>query len=390
MRTGVAAKSADRISGIVVLMAAALSGVLVFVVALPLAFSSPFPTPRQGDWIIQSSVGQTATAPAAPPEPAAVASAAPMPEPQPEQLAAQPAVETKPAAETKVALATTRAVKTTRVIKPKTAVEAIAASTRWQLASAPPSDTSADDVTTGSLRLAMADDSAPIAIAPPPAPKIEVPAEAAQIKPVERKSEAAPKKPDVNPMDAVDEYLWQVYQRAPVKSDSTGDFSWKDPAAAKRLHMSLKDYVIRGMEPDFREQLYHAGHAMDARGIRWSMLSAFRDDYRQALAAGFKARPGNSLHGGSRAVGGYGHGRAIDVKNAEGDDETVWRWFDAYGAKYGLRRPMPGYDPAHIQAGGSWHDIAQALRQGRTKVAVGARQPGGDTAAVKSKSAKAM
>ena len=105
-------------------------------------------------------------------------------------------------------------------------------------------------------------------------------------------------------MEDVDQYLWEVYQRAPVKKDGTGDFTWKDPAAANRMHLTLKDYVIRGMDADFREQLYHAGHAMDAAGLRWSMLSAFRDDYRQTLASGFKARTGNSLHGGSRATGG--------------------------------------------------------------------------------------
>jgi hypothetical protein len=130
------------------------------------------------------------------------------------------------------------------------------------------------------------------------------------------------------------------------------------------------------MDPDFREQLYHAGRAMDAQGLHWSMLSAFRDDYRQALASGFKARPGNSLHGGSKATGGYGYGRAIDVTAANGGDaEAIWHWFDAHGAKYGIRRPMPGYDPAHIQAGGAWHEIAQSLRSGRTQVADSTRRP---------------
>ena len=124
------------------------------------------------------------------------------------------------------------------------------------------------------------------------------------------------------------------------------------------------EYVIRGMDSDFREQLYHAGRAMDAAGMRWSMLSAFRDDYRQALAAGFKARPGNSLHGGSRAVGGYGNGRAIDINGTDGGDEQVWRWIDAHGARYGLRRPMPGYDPAHIQAGGDWRKLAGVAAPG--------------------------
>ena len=150
--------------------------------------------------------------------------------------------------------------------------------------------------------------------------------------------------------------------------------------------MSLSEYVIGGMDPEFREQLYHAGKAMDAAGLEWSMLSAFRDDYRQKLASGFKASVGNSLHGGSRAVGGYGHGRAIDIMNASGEDEAVWHWLDAHGAKYGLRRPMPGYDPAHIQAGGDWHRIAEALREGRIRAAA-AKRPGNE-AAVKPKNAK--
>ena len=234
---------------------------------------------------------------------------------------------------------------------------------------------------TGSFRLASiasADDSVPLTVAPPQ-PQIALPSEATRIRP-ERKNESrnetridtakgdpAPPKREVNPLEEIDRYLWEVYQREPVKRDSSGDFTWKDPAAAKKRGMSVKEYAIGGMDPDFREQLYHAGHALDAQGLRWSMLSAFRDDYRQALASGFKARPGNSLHGGSNATGGYGHGRAIDVTAVNGDAETVWRWFDAHGAKYGIRRPMPGYDPAHIQAGGAWHEIAQSLRNGRTR-----------------------
>jgi hypothetical protein len=170
-------------------------------------------------------------------------------------------------------------------------------------------------------------------------------------------------------MDEGEEYLWEVYQRVPIKKDRGGDFTWKDPAAAKRVNMSLQDYVIRGMDRDFREQLYHAGQAMDSEGVRWSMLSAFRDDYRQGIASGFKARVGNSLHGGSRATGGYGKGRAIDIISADGDHRTVWRWVDRNRGKYGLSRPMPGSDPAHIQAGGDWRRIAAKLRDGRVQVA---------------------
>jgi len=173
----------------------------------------------------------------------------------------------------------------------------------------------------------------------------------------------------ISPMDEVDDYLWEVYQRVPVKKDRGGDFTWKDPAAAKRFGISMPAYVIRGMDPDFREQLYHAGKAMDAEGLRWSMLSAFRDDYRQGIASGFKARTGTSLHGGSRATGGYGHGRAIDIISADGDHRAVWRWIDRNRGKYGFSRPMPGADPAHIQSAGDWRRIAAKLRDGRVQVA---------------------
>lgn len=167
-------------------------------------------------------------------------------------------------------------------------------------------------------------------------------------------------------LDEIDDYLWEVYQRAPIKKDSSGDFTWKDPAAAKRMGLSLQDYVIGGMDPGFREQLYNAGRAMDAEGIRWSMLSAFRDDYRQRLAAGFKARGGNSLHGGSRRTGGYGHGRAVDVTAVEGTNpEEVWKWIDAHGAKYGLTRPMPGNDPAHVQQRGESSKVASIFHKKR-------------------------
>ena len=167
-------------------------------------------------------------------------------------------------------------------------------------------------------------------------------------------------------LDEIDDYLWEVYQRAPIKKDSTGDFTWKDPTAARRMGLALQDYVIGGMDPGFREQLYKAGRAMDADGINWSMLSAFRDDYRQRLAAGFKARGGNSLHGGSRRTGGYGHGRAVDVTAVEGTNpEEVWKWIDLHGAKYGLSRPMPGNDPAHVQQRGESSKVVSIFRKKR-------------------------
>ena len=170
--------------------------------------------------------------------------------------------------------------------------------------------------------------------------------------------------------DEVENYLWEVYQREPVKKDGAGDFTWKDPAAAKRMGIGMQKYVISGMDPDFREQLYHAGRAMDADGVKWSILSAFRDDYRQTIASGIKASAKNSLHGGSRRTGGYGHGQAVDLTGV-GDTsmDDVWDWIDDHGAKYGLHRPMPGYDPAHVQSRGDWHKLAKSLRQQRVTVA---------------------
>jgi hypothetical protein len=69
---------------------------------------------------------------------------------------------------------------------------------------------------------------------------------------------------------------------------------------------ALKTYVIGGMAPDLRELLYRAGLAMDAARIHWTILSAFRDDYRQSLASGLKAHINNSLHGASAATADMG------------------------------------------------------------------------------------
>jgi hypothetical protein len=177
-------------------------------------------------------------------------------------------------------------------------------------------------------------------------------------------------------MDEVNQYLWSVYQRTATKHDGTGDFTWKDVAAAARLGLSLGDYVIGGMDRDFRELLYRAGLAMDAAGLRWSILSAFRDDYRQMLASGYKAHTGDSLHGGSATVGGYGHGCAIDVVDADAKSRLVWSWIAANGVAFALERPLAGFDPAHVQPRGPWHAVAAALRTDRLAKA----EPDADTA----------
>jgi hypothetical protein len=180
----------------------------------------------------------------------------------------------------------------------------------------------------------------------------------------------------------VDSYLWSLYERTP-KIDSikvseqrkakirgkgkirtvtktftklvAEDFAWKDPAAAQHAGLSLSDYVIGGMDRAFRLTLYGALRAMDAAGLEPGITSAFRDDYRQAMAAGRKARADNSYHGGSRH-GGYGHGLAVDLVSVKGatraerwaSSEELWKWIDAHGKDFGIGRPYLDRDAPHV------------------------------------------
>ncbi len=213
--------------------------------------------------------------------------------------------------------------------------------------------------------------SAPMPAAAPPDTPATAPADIATV-PAD-----APQKPrttKAGPLDGVDQYLWSVYQRSATKRDSSGDFTWKDEAAAARLGLITKQYVIGGMDPDFRELLYNLGHAMDAAGLHWTILSGFRDDYRQGLASGYKAHVGNSFHGGSRATGGYGHGCAADIEASDGEaasSNAIWHFVDQHGEKYGIFRPMKQIDPAHIQPSGAWHDVAFNLREKRQTAEAG-------------------
>jgi hypothetical protein len=180
----------------------------------------------------------------------------------------------------------------------------------------------------------------------------------------------------------IDEYLWSAYQRAPkedtikvaerkkvtVEVDGKArtiskeftklvdeDFTWKDPKAAEKAGMSLKEYVIGGMDRDFKLKLYHALRAMDDAGLSPGITSAFRDDYRQSLASGLKAATNRSFHGGSLR-GGYGHGLAADIVSVNGEtrgqrfisSESLWKWIDAHGKDFGIGRPYLDKDPAHV------------------------------------------
>jgi hypothetical protein len=184
--------------------------------------------------------------------------------------------------------------------------------------------------------------------------------------------------PDV----CIDQYLWSLYERTPkvdtikveerikVKVKNKGktrtavktltkyiteDFGWKDPKAAQKAGMSLKDYVIGGMDWDFRRKLYDALRVMDGAGLSPGITSGFRDDYRQELANGNKAAPDSSYHGGSRR-GGYGHGLAADLVSVKGEtraercmwSEILWKWIDAHEKELGIGRPYLDMDPPHV------------------------------------------
>jgi hypothetical protein len=180
----------------------------------------------------------------------------------------------------------------------------------------------------------------------------------------------------------IDQYLWSLYERTPkidtnkvteqVKSTVkkkgktrtviktlikyvVGDFTWKDPIAARRAGMSLKDYAIGGMDRGFKLKLYHALRAMDDAGLMPGITSAFRDDYRQSIASGNKAASDSSYHGGSRR-GGYGHALAADLVSVKGEtrmeryasSEKLWKWIDAHEKELGIGRPYLDKDPPHV------------------------------------------
>ena len=187
----------------------------------------------------------------------------------------------------------------------------------------------------------------------------------------------------VEPDVCIDQYLWSLYQRTPKrdtikveeqrkvtvkKKGKTRtviekftklvdeDFTWKDPKAAEKASMSLKDYVIGGMDWSFKLKLYHALRALDEAGLSPGITSAFRDDYRQSLVSGLKkAASDRSYHGGSWR-GGYGHGLAADLVSVKGETRaersvssaSLWRWIDEHGKEFGIGRPYLDKDPPHV------------------------------------------
>jgi hypothetical protein len=180
----------------------------------------------------------------------------------------------------------------------------------------------------------------------------------------------------------VDRYLWALYRRTP-KEDAVRnheqrsvsvkkkgklvtvtrtittvvdeDFAWKDPKAAEHVSMPIMDYVIGGVDRDFKLRLFHLLQAAEEAGLSPGITSAFRDDYRQSIATGLKAANDRSYHGGS-FHGGYGHGLAADVVSVNGatraqrqaSSETLWKWIDTHGMEFGIGRPYLDRDPPHV------------------------------------------
>jgi hypothetical protein len=197
----------------------------------------------------------------------------------------------------------------------------------------------------------------------------------------------------------IDDYLWSFYERTPkvdtnkvterikatvkkkgktrtviktVAKYVVADFTWKDPIAAQRAGMSVKDYVIGGMDRGFKLKLYHALRAMDDAGLMPGITSAFRDDYRQAIASGNKAASDSSYHGGSRR-GGYGYGLAADLVSVKGEtrlqrfasSKELWKWIDAHEKELGIGRPYLDRDPPHV---GPINGREYAVKRGGARV----------------------
>jgi hypothetical protein len=245
--------------------------------------------------------------------------------------------------------------------------------------------------------------------------------------------------PSAEPLDeclvveiCIDDYLWALYERTQkvdankvvdrkkvtvkkngktrtvVKSFTKvvdQDFTWKDPKAAERAGMSMKDYVIGGMDASFKVKLFRALRAMDAAGLEPGITSAFRDDYRQSIASGLKAASNRSYHGGSLR-GGYGHGLAADLVSVKGatraqrwvSTEKLWKWIDERGKDFGIGRPYLNRDPPHVapidgqeyvsRRGSAKTQEAEATTKKSTRVA--ARDDRGKAKSAKAVQAKAV
>ena len=248
----------------------------------------------------------------------------------------------------------------------------------------------AKEAAAGSVEVAHTGSGSAALSDPPPMPRpAAVPVLFAAVSPTDPVQNAARPAISSEALDAcqepdvcIDQYLWSLYERTPkvdtVKVEErikakvkikgktrtvvktltkyvTQDFAWKDPIAAQKAGMSLKDYVIGGMNRAFKRKLHDALRAMEEAGFAPGITSGFRDNYRQDLANGNKAASDSSYHGESRR-GGYGHGLAADLVSVKGEtraercasSEILWKWIDAHEKELGIGRPYLDKDPPHV------------------------------------------
>lgn len=159
----------------------------------------------------------------------------------------------------------------------------------------------------------------------------------------------------ITPESVVEDYLWSAYQRAPLKIDTGGDYTWKDITGALNARKSLRDYVIGGLNMQLKTNLYAAGKAMDAAGVQWSFLAGYRGLERPAATGKVVAKPENSQH----YAGGYGRGNAVDLGGAKGvNNQKIWDWLADHGDDYGLKNHFIDNDPAHVIPAGDQEILA--------------------------------
>jgi hypothetical protein len=137
----------------------------------------------------------------------------------------------------------------------------------------------------------------------------------------------------------IDTYIFGHYQMTP-KFDNTGDFTWKDVAAAKQDNKDLQSEVVGNIKSDFKLNVYKAFQAMEAAGLHPGITSGYRSNYRQSITEGFHALPGLSLHE---------QGLAMDIVGINGtSNQAIWNWIDENGQQYGIGRPYLAQDAPHI------------------------------------------
>jgi hypothetical protein len=182
-------------SNSVMVWAGLLCGVFVFFVALPIALSSPYPTLSRKTW-------------AAPQSPVAKSSAGGF------QLSS---------------------------------ASSVPATLKARMAPSRPSQPLVPFKKTASLIIYRRDGNSRTMVDTPTAPAAMPPVSGKAIPMDEVNAEPAVEQAKPNPsaksdaghMDEVDAYLWDVYERTRVKKDNSGDFTWKDPAAAKHMGKTL-------------------------------------------------------------------------------------------------------------------------------------------------------